>query len=148
MATGGLFQWVTATIKCYEIYKDVEPKRKKAEEMRKMKAQAEKDLAETEAKLKDVTEKLNDLNAKKAIKQAELDDLEAKSKEMQRKLDAASKLITGLGSEQKRWTIDLEGLGTDKIKLVGDCLSGSAFLSYCGAFNFDLRKKMVYDHWK
>lgn len=38
MATGGLFQWVTATIKCYEIYKDVEPKRKKAEEMRKMKA--------------------------------------------------------------------------------------------------------------
>ena len=67
---------------------------------------------------------------------------------MQRKLNAASKLITGLGSEQRRWTIDLEFLGTDKVKLVGDCLTGSAFLSYCGAFNFDLRKKMVYEHWK
>lgn len=67
--------------------------------MRKAKAQAEKDLAETEAKLKDVTEKLNVLNANKAVKQAELDDLEAKSREMQRKLDAASKLINGLGSE-------------------------------------------------
>lgn len=42
----------------------------------------------------------------------------------------------------------MEGLATDKVKLVGDCLSGSSFLSYCGAFNFDLRKKMVYEHWK
>lgn len=116
--------------------------------MKKQKAQAERDLADTEAKLKEVTENLNDLNAKKTVKQEELDELEANSMEMQRKLDAASKLINGLGSEQQRWTIDLEGLGTDKIKLVGDCLTGSAFLSYCGAFNFELRKKMVYEHWK
>jgi hypothetical protein len=47
--------------------------------------------------LKEVTEKLADLNAKKSVKQAELDDLEKKSKEMTRKLNAASKLITGLG---------------------------------------------------
>ena len=98
--------------------------------------------------MKDVTEKLNDLNAKRAVKQAELDDLQAKSREMQRKLDAASKLINGLGSEQKRWTIDMEALAIDKVKLVGDCLSGSAFLSYCGAFNYELRQKMVYAHWK
>ncbi len=68
-----------------------------------------------------------------------MDELERKSQEMTRKLNAASKLITGLGSEQRRWTIDMEGLGVDKVKLVGDCLSGSAFLSYCGAFNFELR---------
>lgn len=35
VATGGLFAWVEATIKCYDINKDVEPKRKKAEEMRR-----------------------------------------------------------------------------------------------------------------
>ncbi len=99
LATAGLFSWVSSTIKCYDIYKDVEPKRKKAEEMKRQKAAAEKDLAETEAKLKEVTEKLAELNAKKAVKQAELDELERKSKEMTRKLNAASKLITGLGSE-------------------------------------------------
>jgi dynein heavy chain len=36
----------------------------------------------------------------------------------------------------------------DKIKLVGDCLSGSAFLSYCGPFNSILREKMMRDTWK
>lgn len=36
---------------CYDIYKDVEPKRKKAEAMKKAKEQGEKELAETEAAL-------------------------------------------------------------------------------------------------
>ena len=116
--------------------------------MRIQKQNAERELAEVEARLKDVTEKLNELESKKAVKQAELDDLERKSQEMIRKLNAASKLITGLGSEQRRWTADMEQLGVDKVKLVGDCLSGSAFLSYCGAFNFELRQKMVYGKWK
>jgi dynein heavy chain len=79
LATGGLFTWVLSTIKCYDIFKDVEPKRKKAEEMKKQKAAAEKDLAETEARLKDVSEKLAVLESNKSIKQAELDELEKKS---------------------------------------------------------------------
>ena len=45
LATGGLFSWVTSTIKCYDIYKDVEPKRKKAEEMKADKEASEKSLA-------------------------------------------------------------------------------------------------------
>ncbi len=98
-ATAGLFNWMISTIKCYDIYKDVEPKKKKAEEMKRQKAAAEKDLAETEARLKEVSEKLDDLNNKMSIKKAELDELERKSAEMTRKLNAASKLITGLGSE-------------------------------------------------
>jgi len=36
----------------------------------------------------------------------------------------------------------------DKIKLVGDCLTGSAFLSYCGPFNSVLRAKMIFETWK
>lgn len=66
---------------------------------------------------------------------------------MTRKLNAASKLISGLGSEQTRWTADMGKLEEDKLKLVGDCLCGSAFLSYTAAFNFELRMKMVYGHW-
>jgi dynein heavy chain len=36
----------------------------------------------------------------------------------------------------------------DKIKLVGDCLSASSFLSYCGPFGYALRQKMMVDDWK
>lgn len=42
----------------------------------------------------------------------------------------------------------MEALSIDKVNLVGDCLSGSSFLSYCGPFNFELRRKMIYEHWK
>lgn len=31
---------------------------------------------------------------------------------------------------------------------MGDCLTGSAFLSYCGPFNSVLRQKMIFDTWK
>lgn len=67
-------------------------------------------MAETEARLAIVTETLEKLNANMKIKKEELDELEAISNEMTRKLTAASKLITGLGSEQVRWTADMENL--------------------------------------
>lgn len=67
---------------------------------------------------------------------------------MTRKLNAASKLISGLGSEQVRWSADMEKFKVDKIKLVGDCLSASSFLSYSGPFNFILRQKMIFGDWK
>jgi dynein heavy chain len=122
--------------------------KKKAQEMQRKKALAEEELAQTEANLKELNESLAELNKNREIKQGELDVLEARSAEMTRKLNAASKLITGLGAEQKRWTIDMEQYKVDKVMLVGDCLTASSFLSYCGPFNFVMRKKMLFEHWK
>jgi dynein heavy chain len=48
-AAGGLFAWCEATLKCYDINKDVEPKKKAAAAMRLKKEQGEKKLAETVA---------------------------------------------------------------------------------------------------
>jgi len=42
----------------------------------------------------------------------------------------------------------MEGFKVDKVKLIGDCLTASSFLSYSGPFNFILRQKMVFDCWK
>lgn len=81
-------------------------------------------------------------------KKSELNELEEKSAIMTRKLNAASKLITGLGDEQKRWTSDMHNFQADKINLTGDCLTASSFLSYCGPFNFVLREQMLFKHWK
>jgi septal ring factor EnvC (AmiA/AmiB activator) len=60
---------------------------------------AQKDLAATEAALKELNDNLAILNAEKKIKSDELQELEDQSNMMTRKLNAASKLISGLGSE-------------------------------------------------
>lgn len=147
-AAGGLFVWAVSTDTCYDIFKDVEPKRKKAESMRAQLNQANKELAETEASLAELNSSLAVLNAEKKVKADELQYLEDQSNIMTRKLNSASKLITGLGSEQVRWSADMEKFKIDKVKLVGDCLTASSFLSYSGPFNFVLRQKMIFEHWK
>jgi dynein heavy chain len=55
--------------------------------------------------------------------------------------------FAGLSSERARWTNDIKQLGESKVKLDGDCLLSSAFLSYLGAFNFDFRERLVQDVW-
>jgi dynein heavy chain len=135
-------------LKCYDINKEVEPKKIKARQMKAAKEKGEKELAETIANLDALNKNLAELNANKKIKQDELDELTRISNEMTRKLNAASQLITGLGSEQIRWTADMKQFEIDKIKLIGDCLTGSAFLSYCGPFNSILRQKMIFETWK
>jgi dynein heavy chain, axonemal len=42
----------------------------------------------------------------------------------------------------------MERFKEDKLKLVGDCLTASSFLSYTGPFNFVLRQRMIFDEWK
>ena len=67
---------------------------------------------------------------------------------MKTRLEAASKLIAGLGSERTRWTADMETLHNTRALLVGDCLLSAAFLSYTGAFNFEFRRDMIIDTWE
>ena len=42
----------------------------------------------------------------------------------------------------------MEQLNSSRGWLVGDCLVASAFLSYTGAFNFDMRQELMKDTWE
>jgi hypothetical protein len=53
-----MFKWCVSTLQCYDIYKNVEPLKKKAEKMRIEKETGEKELAETEAMLAALNENL------------------------------------------------------------------------------------------
>jgi len=66
---------------------------------------------------------------------------------MKKKLDAATKLIQGLSREQERWTGDTVALADKSVRLVGDCLLCSSFLSYSGPFDYSFRQKMIYEFW-
>ena len=147
-ASNGLYTWVIAILSWYDINKTVEPKRRKAEEMEKKLKKAEEELAATEANLRELSEKLADLNERREKSETELAELTRISAKLAKRLNAATKLITGLASEQKRWSEDMEQFKLDKFRTVGDCLLGSAFLSYAGPFNHGFRKTMLYEDWQ
>lgn len=100
-----------------------------------------------EKKLAELTAELEKLNADREINETELNKLNEKAEKMERRLTAASKLISGLAGEKVRWTEDSAKLKEDKVQLVGDVLLSSGFLSYTGPFNFAFRMRMLYDDW-
>ena len=65
LAAGGMFKWCQATDSYYDVFKEVEPIKKRAQEMQRKKTLAEEELAQTEANLKELNESLAELNANK-----------------------------------------------------------------------------------
>ena len=46
-----------------------------------------------------------------------------------------------------RWTQELDDLTKQRSRLIGDCLLGSSFLCYAGAFTWEFRHEMIYNMW-
>lgn len=82
---------------------------------------------------------LDGLNSNFSAANGELSELQSTAAMMEKRLSAASKLITGLTGERTRWTKDIEDLKLGGGRLVGDCLLTAAFISYAGAFNAEYR---------
>lgn len=141
----GLLTWVVAIIKYYDVAKNVSPLRNKVKEMEKAQRQTESELAELQKTLSALSKELGELNAQFQQANSELDILQQEAALMTKRLNAASKLIAGLTGERTRWTADVHKLNEQSVKLVGDCLLGSSFLSYLGAFTTDYRRDLVYN---
>jgi len=142
-AGAGLFQWVVAIMNYHEVAKDVQPRRQKVRQMEKEMAQSEQDLAQIKNELASLQKEITQLSATYQEKSEELYDLQLKADQMEKHLNAASKLIGGLGSERTRWSAQRDTLSQQETQLVGDCLVAAAFLSYTGAFTYDYRKTML-----
>lgn len=112
------------------------------------KDEAEKGLQETMAKLTVLNEQMTRLQIEQAQKDKEYKETYEKVTKLRDTLFAATELFEGLKSENSRWTNDKATLQVNKEKLIGDCLLGSAFLSYCGPFSFEFRRRMIYDTWR
>ena len=113
--------------------------------MEKQQRITENELAEIQTALAALSKQLAELNVNFEAANKELDALQTEAGIMSKRLAAASKLIDGLTGERERWGVDVGNLGTQRVKLVGDCLLGSSFLSYLGAFTAAYRKDLTYD---
>jgi dynein heavy chain len=145
VAGHGLMAWVLAIVKYCNVAKGVVPKRKAVEMALKNQRQNEKDLETIKAEILALGEELVNLEDQYAKGTMEQQELKSQAELMEKRLIAASKLISGLGTERVRWTKEMEGLAEKRKRLIGDCLIAAAFLSYAGPFSFDYRKEMMED---
>lgn len=142
-AGAGLLRWVCAMMNYNSIAKTVNPKRQAVAAAEKNLKAAQKELERIKAEVAALSGQLAGLSAQFGASTAEQQELKAKADLMEKRLDAARRLIAGLDSERTRWTAEMAELAATRERLVGDCLLSASFLSYTGAFTYDFRKKMV-----
>uniref|UniRef100_A0A2C9JWZ0 AAA+ ATPase domain-containing protein n=1 Tax=Biomphalaria glabrata TaxID=6526 RepID=A0A2C9JWZ0_BIOGL len=146
-AGAGLLKFVEAVMGYCAVAKEIRPKREKVAKLEKNFFQAKRDLEKVTKEVQALEEELQELNKKYEQAMTEKQALETEARIMERRLIAADKLISGLGSENIRWSKDLEELKKKRVQLLGDCLVSSAFLSYVGAFSWEFRNDLVYKDW-
>jgi dynein heavy chain len=146
-AGAGLLNWVLAMVNYYDVAKQVAPKRKRVKAAEKELAMATAALDATKAELAALEEELASLGDQLSSAQAEAARLKQVADVMERRLDAAQRLITGLSAERERWGNDIASLRESRVKLDGDAVLLAGFLSYTGAFTHEYRKRLVQDEW-
>ncbi|XP_030358369.1 dynein heavy chain 10, axonemal isoform X4 [Strigops habroptila] len=144
----GMLKFVDAVMSYCDVVKEVKPKREKVARLERNYFLSKRELERIKAELARIQEELKALGDKYQAAITEKQQLQEEAEIMQRRLYAAGKLISGLGSENERWKKEYEEYEIRKVKLLGDCLLCAAFLSYEGAFSWDFRNEMMYQVWQ
>mmetsp|Transcript_3629 Transcript_3629/g.6367 ORF Transcript_3629/g.6367 Transcript_3629/m.6367 type:complete len:3156 (-) Transcript_3629:97-9564(-) len=141
-AAAGICKFVGAMVLYHGAAKIVKPKMDalKVAEARLGKAMAELNAAEAE--LAKVMAEVAELDAELAKAQGVMNTLKESAAAMQRQMDAANKLLSGLSGENARWTEDSKNFALRRKKLIGDVGCVCAFVVYCGPFNSEFRDKL------
>nr|XP_034835442.1 dynein heavy chain 10, axonemal [Maniola hyperantus] len=143
----GLLKFVTAVLGYCAVYKEVKPKKDKVEALEKEYTEAVNYLASLNREIDRLQRTLDGLNNRYETAMLRRQELQEETDIMMRRLVAADKLMSGLSSEQKRWTVDLAALYVEQSRLIGNCLLSASFLSYTGPFSFSFRQTMLYEDW-
>ncbi|KAJ3321068.1 Dynein heavy chain 10, axonemal [Boothiomyces sp. JEL0866] len=146
-AGAGLLTFVLAVVGYCNVAKQIAPKRAAVASLEKNLALSKHEFAKLTKELKNLSAELETLQRDFHTAKAEQIELKEMAEVMERRLIAADKLVSGLGSERVRWGKDLILLKEQRTQLLGDCLLVSGFLSYTGAFNWELRNELIYKRW-
>jgi dynein heavy chain len=144
-AAEGLCTYVRAMKFYHEASKIVKPKLEALSVAEGQMEAANKALAAAEKRLAACNEKLADLQSMFDEQISKKRSIEEGAMALQKKMNQASALINGLAGERARWTEDAANFCDQKMRLVGDCAIGCAFMSYCGPFNQQFRNYMICD---
>ncbi|VVC95211.1 unnamed protein product, partial [Leptidea sinapis] len=146
-AAAGLCAWVINIIKFFEVFCDVEPKRKAL-------AAANAELAAATEKLKSIKSKVASLEEQLATLTADFEKATLEKLKCQQEADAtnrtiqlANRLVNGLASENVRWAEAVSNFMQQSTTLPGDVLLVCAFISYVGCFTKLYRLDLLQKNW-
>ncbi|XP_060515880.1 dynein beta chain, ciliary [Cylas formicarius] len=146
-AAAGLCAWVINIIKFYEVYCDVEPKRKAL-------AAANAELAAARDKLNSIKNKVASLELQLAKLTADFEKATQEKLLCQQEADAtnatialANRLVGGLASENVRWAETVNKFVENGKMMPGDVLLTTAFISYVGCFTKQYRQDLLHKMW-
>ncbi|XP_044764909.1 dynein beta chain, ciliary [Coccinella septempunctata] len=146
-AAAGLCAWVINIIRFFEVYCDVEPKRKAL-------AAANAELAAAQEKLSGIKRKVASLEEQLAKLTADFEKATTEKLLCQQEADAtnatiqlANRLVGGLASENVRWAEAVSNFMRQGQMLPGDVLLVTAFISYVGCFTKQYRQDLLHKMW-
>ncbi|XP_054274165.1 dynein axonemal heavy chain 2 [Macrosteles quadrilineatus] len=142
-AAKSLCQWVLAIEKYAKVYKVVAPKKARLDEaMASLKAK-QNALASAQAKVAELQAILDKLKADFDEKLLVKEELREKAELLALKLERAGQLVGGLSGERTRWEETVARLDQQFDYLPGDCLLGTAYISYMGPFVSLYREQLL-----
>ncbi|KAK3861449.1 hypothetical protein Pcinc_032598 [Petrolisthes cinctipes] len=147
VAAAGLCSWVINIIRFFEVYCDVEPKRRALEEANAELAAAQNRLTSITSKIKSLEEQLGYLRAEFDKATAEKMRCEKEANSTAHTIGLANRLVGGLSSEKIRWSEAVSQMHNSEKTLPGDILLVSAFISYVGCFTKHYRRELMEKQW-
>ncbi|KAK4884824.1 hypothetical protein RN001_001095 [Aquatica leii] len=147
IAAAGLCSWVTNILKFYEVYVVVEPKRKAL-------AKANQELSDARAKLVELNKKLTYLEEQLGGLRADFEEAtdaklrcQAEADATTLMIDLAHRLVNGLASEKVRWIESVANYRSSGVRMPGDILLLTGFISYVGCFTRRYRLELMNNYW-
>ena len=147
-AGSGMYKFVMAVVGYCSVARDIKPKRDQVARLERQYHQSKRELDRIQREVQAIEQELESLGKRYEDAKKEQQALQNEAEIMERRLIAADKLISGLGSEKTRWSEELAELKQRRIRLLGDCLLAAGFLSYLGAFNWDFRYRLIHQQWE
>ncbi|OMJ81675.1 hypothetical protein SteCoe_17784 [Stentor coeruleus] len=143
VASKSLCQWIYAIENYAKISKEVEPKKKRLDEMNKALSEAMANLKRTHNRLEAELETVKNLETrlKEVIEETNRLDYEIHTTNL--RLSRASVLTEGLKDEHIRWQQALEKLSEQITHILGNTFIASASVNYYGPFTGIYRSKLI-----
>ncbi|XP_042895579.2 dynein beta chain, ciliary [Parasteatoda tepidariorum] len=146
-AAAGLCSWVINVLKYYEVYCDVDPKRKALAETNAEYNVAKEKLARIQEKVTEAEIRLAELQTRCETAREAKAKCEAEAEKTNFSIHLANRLLGGLASERQRWSELAADFRRLDSTLPGDVLLSSAFVAYLGPFTKLYRLQLIHEYW-